>query len=259
MGVHDESVARAIAGGWKYDCECPDIPGWTRLKRTRDCGRAGTRVDFDYVAPDGKRFRSLVGARFYSTTGTIGHDRASFTKDRAQRFQDCAVACAACASDEDAPGNDIVICDGTCGLAFHQHCLVEPLWAVPEDKWLCPGCIEDFISRLPRFHDLSSPSSAPPCGEPSSATRLYELDPRALRPSCTNHLCRSDHLETRTLALALALAPAPAPAPPPAPPPPPAPTPPPTPPPTPAPSPTPTRHAHAAGRRAAAAAATARA
>ena len=153
MGLHDVSIERAIAGGWKYDCECPELAGWTRLKRTRDCGRAGKRVDFDYVAPDGKRFRSLVGARFYSTTGTIGHDRASFTKDRAQRFQDCAVACAACASDEDAPGNDIVICDGACGLAFHQHCLVEPLWAVPEDKWLCPGCV---------CHQASNPGLADP-------------------------------------------------------------------------------------------------
>ena len=188
-GGHDKSIERALAGGWNYDCECPEAGvGWTRLKRTRDCPshRDGIRVDFEYVAPDGKRFRSLVSARFYSTTG-VEVKRGATTS--AKRFQDCAVACAACASDEDAPGNDIVICDGACGLAFHQHCLVEPLWAVPEDKWLCPGCIEESISRLPRFHELSFTSSEPPSGEPSCEPRLYELDPHALRPSCTNNRC----------------------------------------------------------------------
>jgi|TARA_B110001469_G_C9520178_1_gene258950 hypothetical protein len=171
MGAQN-AIERAMANGWKYDCECPEAgAGWTRLKRTRSNYRnAGTRVDFDYVAPDGTRFRSLVGAQFYSSGVKVRRGDASST----QRFQDCAVACAACASDEDAPGNDIVICDGACGLAFHQHCLAEPLWAVPEDKWLCPGCIEDSIARLPRY--VSPPA-------------LYELDPHALRPSCTNHHC----------------------------------------------------------------------
>ena len=63
------AIERAIANGWTYDCECPEAGvGWTRLKRTRKETygyNGGIRVDFDYVAPDGKRFRSLVGARSY--------------------------------------------------------------------------------------------------------------------------------------------------------------------------------------------------
>ena len=187
------AIERAIANGWTYDCECPEAGvGWTRLKRTRPAYgyNGGTRVDFDYVAPDGKRFRSLVGARSYSTGVKVKRGRGATSS--AQRFQDCAVACAACGSDEDAPGNDIVICDGGCGDAFHQHCLIEPLWAIPDGKWLCPGCVEDSIARLPRFHDAPSPSGAPPCEPWSGQDELrseYELDLRALRPCCTNPYC----------------------------------------------------------------------
>ena len=188
------AIERAIANGWTYDCECPEAGvGWTRLKRTRKETygyNGGIRVDFDYVAPDGKRFRSLVGARSYSTGVKVKRGRGATSS--AQRFQDCAAACAACGSDEDAPGNDIVICDGGCGDAFHQHCLIEPLWAIPDGKWLCPGCVEDSIARLPRFHDAPSPSGAPPCEPWSGQAELrseYELDLRALRPCCTNPYC----------------------------------------------------------------------
>ena len=105
IGLHASSVQRAANGGWKYDGPCPDAGvGWTRLQKYRICSRQGPRVDFEYVAPDGKRFRSLVAAQKHSS----------------QLSQDCAVACAACASEECTPGNDIVICDGACGLAFHQ-------------------------------------------------------------------------------------------------------------------------------------------
>ena len=178
------AIERAVANGWTYDCECPEAGvGWTRLKRTRPAYKnCGTRVDFDYVAPDGKRF--------YSTGVKVRRGRGAASS--AQRFQDCAAACAACGLDEDAPGNDIVICDGGCGLAFHQHCLVDPLWTIPEGKWLCPGCVEDSISRLPRFHDAPSPSGAPPCERWSGQAELrseYELDLRALRPCCTNPYC----------------------------------------------------------------------
>ena len=105
LGLHASSVQRAANGGWKYDGPCPDAGvGWSRLQKYRICSRQGPRVDFEYVAPDGKRFRSLVAAQKHSS----------------QLSQDCAVACAACASEECTPGNDIVICDGACGLAFHQ-------------------------------------------------------------------------------------------------------------------------------------------
>ncbi len=106
VGVHAAAVQRAIDAGQEYDCPCPEAGvGWTRLKKFRICGRYGPRVDFEYVSPDGKRFRSLVAAKKYSS----------------QIDQDCAVACAACASEECSLGNDIVICDGACGLAFHQQ------------------------------------------------------------------------------------------------------------------------------------------
>jgi hypothetical protein len=105
IGLHSSSVQRALHGGWKYDGPCPDAGlGWTRLQKHRICSRQGPRVDFEYVAPDGKRFRSLVAAQKHSS----------------QLSQDSAVVCTACASEECTPGNDIVICEGACGLAFHQ-------------------------------------------------------------------------------------------------------------------------------------------
>ena len=106
IGLHASSVQRATSGGWKYDGPCPDAGvGWTRVKKYRICSRQGPRVDYEYVAPNGKRFRSLVAAQKHSS----------------QLAQDCTVACATCGSEECTPGNDIVICDGTCGLAFHQQ------------------------------------------------------------------------------------------------------------------------------------------
>ena len=106
IGLHASSVQRATSGGWKYDGPCPDAGvGWTRVKKYRICSRQGPRVDYEYVAPNGKRFRSLVAAQKHSS----------------QLAQDCTVACATCGSEECSPGNDIVICDGTCGLAFHQQ------------------------------------------------------------------------------------------------------------------------------------------
>ena len=105
-GAHASSVQQAMKVGWKYDRPCPAAGvGWTRMKKFRVCSRQGERLDFEYVAPDGKRFRSLVAARKYAD----------------QISQDSAVACAACASEDCTPGDDIVICDGPCGLAFHQQ------------------------------------------------------------------------------------------------------------------------------------------
>ena len=54
MDAKEESIKRALAAGWLYDCECLEAGvGWTRLKRTRNYG-SRQRIDFEYVAPDGR-------------------------------------------------------------------------------------------------------------------------------------------------------------------------------------------------------------
>ena len=55
-------------------------------------------------------------------------------------FED--IVCCRCGSGVDREGNDIVLCDGVCGLAYHQRCLDPPLLVMPEEDegWLCPLC-----------------------------------------------------------------------------------------------------------------------
>lgn len=162
IGLHASSVQRATNGGWKYDGPCPDAGvGWTRVKKYRICGRQGPRIDYEYVAPNGKRFRSLVAAQKHSS----------------QLAQDCTAACATCGSEECTPGNDIVICDGTCGLAFHQqysrglkyHYSQQLTWTPTAP----PGCSGAALRARKESPSRSSPSECHRRGCCGVSVRAY--------------------------------------------------------------------------------------
>ena len=52
------------------------------------------------------------------------------------------IVCVECGRGDDDEHNDIVLCDGICGRAFHQMCVDPPLLVMPDedDAWLCPAC-----------------------------------------------------------------------------------------------------------------------
>ena len=61
------------------------------------------------------------------------------------------VVCAACEGDEEAEGNEILLCDGAgCEKAFHMKCLPTPLSRVPEGDWYCPECEPKYGNFEPR-------------------------------------------------------------------------------------------------------------
>lgn len=162
IGLHASSVQRVIDSGWKYAGACPDAGvGWTRVQKYRVCSRQGPRVDFEYIAPDGKRFNSLVKAKKHSS----------------QLSEDCAVACAACASEECAPGNDIVICDGGCGLAFHQqHSTSEvSLFAATDRSRGPPSCPGHPLGGLWAGEVWALAAGGQRGGYGSALTRVFKL------------------------------------------------------------------------------------
>ena len=40
----------------------------------------------------------------------------------------------------------MLLCDGGCDRGFHLYCLEPPLDSVPEGKWLCPSCTEQWYT-----------------------------------------------------------------------------------------------------------------
>ena len=78
-----------------------------------------------------------------------------------------------------------MLCDGKgCGQAFHQHCLAEPLFAVPVGEWHCPDCERG----QPGGHVRHLPAVARMQHRPTVAIvpeRVrYQLDDASLRPGC---------------------------------------------------------------------------
>jgi len=114
---------------------CPELgPGWIRLSKERPKGpdKQGKHVDHYYLSPDGKRYRSMVEAQ-RSMGICVG---AGTSVD--------AIVCMQCRSGDDAPWNQIMLCDGQgCGGAYHMDCLPYDLGEVPEGDWLCPDCERD--------------------------------------------------------------------------------------------------------------------
>ena len=56
------------------------------------------------------------------------------------RDEEDELTCAVCGGADSVAGNDILLCDGTCGLGYHMKCLLLPLDAVPKTDWFCPDC-----------------------------------------------------------------------------------------------------------------------
>lgn len=63
------------------------------------------------------------------------------------------VVCATCRDGDADDDNDILICDGYCDRAFHQHCVVPKVRTedIP-DEWLCPLC----DARVDAFYTLNA-------------------------------------------------------------------------------------------------------
>ena len=125
-----------------------------------------THVDSLFVAPDGEKYKSLSSAQRYALQ------------------TDGLTACSACGSGDYELNNDIILCDGkACGQAFHQHCLAEPLFAVPVGEWLCPDCERG----KPGGHVRHLPAVAVAQRRPTAAATArvpYRLDETSLRPGC---------------------------------------------------------------------------
>lgn len=53
------------------------------------------------------------------------------------------IFCAVCQIEDDTVNNDIVLCDGVCGRAYHQKCHDPPLAVLPKDdeEWFCQHCL----------------------------------------------------------------------------------------------------------------------
>lgn len=69
------------------------------------------------------------------------------------------IKCAVCKSEEDAEDNDILLCDGVCGRAFHQKCHDPLISELPEDDedWLCLFCQtkENVMGSINNFFNSS--------------------------------------------------------------------------------------------------------
>lgn len=53
------------------------------------------------------------------------------------------VVCAVCSSGACTDDNDLLLCDGDCGRAYHEACMSPRVVAAelpPDDGWLCPHC-----------------------------------------------------------------------------------------------------------------------
>ena len=130
------------AGAWAP----PELgPGWIRLSKLRvppPANRLGKHVDHYYIAPDGKKLRSMLECRRY-----LGELPTSGVAD---------VFCLTCGSGDDRPGNEIVICDGVaCDAAHHQA-------ACSRRSPRCPratGC-PSASRRQPRRLEAQPPAGA---------------------------------------------------------------------------------------------------
>ncbi|GMH39126.1 hypothetical protein BSKO_07024 [Bryopsis sp. KO-2023] len=71
-----------------------------------------------------------------------------------------AIACSKCGGLDSGQGNDILMCDGGCRLAYHEKCLDPPVIAaeIPEEQeWLCPSCTckDEIVAIVNEAFDVS--------------------------------------------------------------------------------------------------------
>ena len=77
------------------------------------------------------------------------------------------IFCAKCLGGDAPEDNDIILCDGYCGRAYHQNCMDPPLKLEdlpPEDEgWLCPSCSAkvDCIYFLNELFNTAMPLDTP--------------------------------------------------------------------------------------------------
>ncbi|QDZ23198.1 homeobox domain-containing protein [Chloropicon primus] len=77
------------------------------------------------------------------------------------------IFCAKCLGVDAPDGNDIILCDGFCGRAYHQKCLDPPLKLEdlpPDDEgWLCPSCCAkaDCVYYLNNLMGTAMPLEVP--------------------------------------------------------------------------------------------------
>ena len=139
---------------------------WPQILYKKPRPKPSHHVDSLFIAPDGERFKSFSSSQRYALQ------------------TDGQTTCSACGSGEYELNNDIMLCDGKgCGQAFHQHCLVEPLFAVPVGEWYCPDCERGE----PGGHLRHLPAVAPTQHRPTVAATervWYQLDHASLRPGC---------------------------------------------------------------------------
>ena len=91
-----------------------------------ECNKLG--VDTRFFIEKSEYVDALRAARYY---------------DEERREDDGVHAyCVACGSGDDAPGNEILLCDTPrCPAAWHLLCLAPQLEAVPQGDWHCPACV----------------------------------------------------------------------------------------------------------------------
>lgn len=139
---------------------------WPQILYKKPRPNPSHHVDSLFIAPDGERFKSFSSSQRYALQ------------------TDGQTTCSACGSGEYELNNDIMLCDGKgCGQAFHQHCLVEPLFAVPVGEWYCPDCERGE----PGGHLRHLPAVAPTQHRQAVAATervWYQLEDASLRPGC---------------------------------------------------------------------------
>jgi len=79
--------------------------------------------------------------------------------DSEGEVDEAEIFCGRCGGFESTDHDDILLCEGFCGRAYHQHCLHPPLLELPPDDedWLCPACDNkiDAIYSLNAFYEWS--------------------------------------------------------------------------------------------------------
>ena len=121
--------------------EAYERDGWGRASRERvrpvaELAKARAR------AAEGKLAARAAVRVLWESGGDARIPSSAY--DAQGELDEADIFCGKCGSAESTDGNDIVLCDGECGRAYHFLCVDPPLCAenLPADDegWLCPAC-----------------------------------------------------------------------------------------------------------------------
>ena len=137
---------RAMGGGGRR----PIIPEG-ELKRARlSIHREKMKVRECIRFFDESQGDAAIPKEAYDSAGEVGEEH---------------IFCGRCGEYESTDCNDILLCEGFCGRAYHQHCLHPPLLELPPDNedWLCPACDckIDAVYALNMYFEWSLPFETP--------------------------------------------------------------------------------------------------